>query len=210
MAPGYPWLFWPAPMFRLELDNMLDELEGVQLAVDASEQQIKAAYWKALQRTRNTMRNTGARAIRDAIGLRRLKRAKSRFQVYTRSPQKYEDGLAALKLWIGLDPVKVHDLKGRIKNNKRKNGIGSATFRGVTYQKSWKARLGGKTAQTIYHREGQHLRVQGVEIEVQLDDVSQDLFDQTLEKFEHHFNSAIKSDTFKHAAKHARREEFFR
>lgn len=197
-------------MFRLELDNMLDELESLQLSVDASAQQIKAAYWKALQRTRNTMRNTGARAIRDEIGLRKLKRAKSRFQVYTRSPQKNAGRMAALRVWIGLDPVKVHDLKGRIKNNKRKNGIGSATFRGVTYQKSWKARLGGKNTQTIYHREGQRLKVQGVEIEVKLDDLSQDLFDQTLEKFEHHFNSAIKNDTFIYAAKNSKREAFFR
>ena len=209
MAPVCVSCYWRDQMFELDFGNLLDEVGEVNVAINASLKQIQAAYWKALKRTKATMRNQGARRMREAIGLRKLKRAKSRFQVYTRSPAKNGESMGVLTVWMGLNPMKVHDLKGRIKKVKRKHGVGAAIFRDVTYPKSWKARLGGKQTQTIYHRVGTRLRVQNYEVEVLLDDFSQDITDDTLAKFKQHLDTALRSHTLKYARQHSDRD-FFR
>lgn len=183
-------------------DIDLEELKALADQYDfvLGERHFKAAYKRALKRTRKTMAARGRKLLKDAVGAKSQKAIKDRFQDFLLEKPGKERKMDELKLWFGLNPTSVGLLKGsksRIGSKRKPRG---AVFRSrilgnQTFEDAFVANLG--KGKSIFARRGKkRFPVEQKKIEIDegvsnlvLDEMSHDL----VEVFFRHLETDLKA-----------------
>lgn len=99
------------------VDFDTSELTGLMEELNATKLQIKKSWTSALKRTSTTLRRLAMNEIKAAIAPRSPATLKRRClpPFYTKS----EFGLDEMRIWFGLNQVKIRDLKGKIRGRAR-------------------------------------------------------------------------------------------
>jgi hypothetical protein len=117
-------------MIRTEIDAK--ELREIGAELGATEQQIRAAYNRALNRAAGTIRRITSQGLRSELGLRNAAAIRRRLRD---KRVKGNGGLAGRVLWFGTNDMAFGAFKG-----KPIEGQGGVTFRGRTIRGAFIAR----------------------------------------------------------------------
>lgn len=97
---------------NLPLEIDLAAVLTVPEAARATEEQLMMAYSRALKRTGVTLRKQALMLIKAGIAPKRINDIRRRIQSFSWS--RGQDDLSELRVWFGLNAIKVKDLKGRL------------------------------------------------------------------------------------------------
>lgn len=182
----------------LFFDIDLSLLEEIKDALEANEHQMLAAFNLAINRTAITMKKMASTKLQSEIQAKNLKLIKSRFQAFSKlkSTKKIHYShwreLDELKLWFGLNDVRVGHLKGRIKktgeneSSFNSTSLGSQRFKGSRIQKRYGRR-------SIFLQNGRSSPEAKVALEDELQVmIEDDVFSQLTDVFMQHFETDLK------------------
>lgn len=118
----------------VEID--LSALDELQKAVGATQKQMEMAYSRALRRTAVTLKKLAVREMKSGIAPRNVAMIRRRLLSFqqTRSGKSLDE----IKLWFGLNAIKVKDLKGKIKGQRQRLTRDPVTGRFISPQKQAK------------------------------------------------------------------------
>ncbi|MBF0035870.1 hypothetical protein HAX39_25350 [Citrobacter freundii] len=111
-------------------DIDLGDLTALGKALGATQDQVELSYIQAMRRTEVATIAKAARIMRDDAGVKSVKLAKQRVRSYGREVGSVFDRNSGIKLWFGLNPMRVGDLRGSIpggitpRHEKRDEGTG--------------------------------------------------------------------------------------
>lgn len=91
----------------------LDVLQRITAGANASKKQMEMAYSRALSRTVITLRKQALALIKQGLSPKGLDRVRRRMLAIRRSGKGTD--VDEFKMWLGLNPIKVKYLNGRIK-----------------------------------------------------------------------------------------------
>lgn len=94
----------------IEFDIDEDEIQSIIDELNATDDKIKMAWNRAINRTATTMKARAMRVIRDESGVKKIAYIRKRLMEFKK--QKSGD-LKSLKFWFGLNDFRVSALKGR-------------------------------------------------------------------------------------------------
>ena len=183
----------------LNFDIDPQEIKAIQKILGANEEQVRKAHNRALSRTAVTMKSLGTKLVRDEMKVKSLKALRQRFQTF-RVSSKNKKQLDELRLWFGLNDVRLSDLKGRIARIGSKKKPKGAKFTPAgsgdvtTYDDAFVAKVRGR--RSIWARKGKRRYPIG-EKKVAINDRTQvliedEVFSQLPEVYLKHFETDLK------------------
>lgn len=180
---------------NLIFDIDLSLLEEIKDELEANEHQMLAAFNRAINRTAITMKKMASSKLQSEVQAKNLKLIKSRFQTFRLKSNNKLKSLDELKLWFGLNDVRVGHLKGKIK----KTGDNETSFNSASFGTQ---RFKGSRIQQRYGRRSIFLQNgrSSPEAKVALEDelqvmIEDDVFSQLTDVFMQHFETDLKGRT---------------
>ena len=122
-------------MLAFEFDAR--ELKRIADEFDASEKDLKFAYSRALRRTAQTMKTRARKGLRTKLQLRTAGELRKRLQGFRFKRGK---GLGEVKMWFGLNDMRVSAFKGRAAQTAGGASFGGHDFAGAFVAKNAKGR----------------------------------------------------------------------
>lgn len=195
-------------LFDLDLGPLLELAATLQ----ATQAQYMMAYSRALRRTGATLRKMALAEIKDGIAPRKLQRFRQRIFVSSLSRGSVPD---EMRLWFGLNSIKVKDLKGRISGRRQHQKRDPKTGRFIPLKKAGKhsfaefqskgslgstkydngviARVRGTRTIRVYDAESQRSREAEVDIYApMLDRIEDNVFQEVNAIFLRHFETDLR------------------
>ncbi|WP_227317440.1 hypothetical protein [Cedecea davisae] len=199
----------------LPVDIDLSALQQVQSVLGATQKQFEMAYSRALKRTAVTLQKLARAEMKAGVSPRSMNQVRRRLMHFRhgRSGNKMDE----IKLFFGLNAIKVKDLKGRIKGKVlphhdirdpvtgrytagegTRRVVAPPTFTpaGDMPTQTFEGGFVGKTRKgrrTIFQKSGRSLREAEVSIYApMLDRIEDKVFAEAMEIFMHHFESDLR------------------
>lgn len=199
----------------LPIDIDLSALKQIQGVLGATQKQFEMAYSRALKRTAVTLQKRARAEMKAGISPRSMNLVRRRLMHFRhgRSGKTMEE----IKLFFGLNSIKVKDLKGRIKGKvlphhelrdpvtgryiageERRRAVAPPTFTPAgdmpakTYEEAFISKT-RKGRRTIFQKSGKRIREAEVPIyATMLDRIEDNVFGETMDIFMHHFESDLR------------------
>lgn len=174
----------------LAFDFDARELKRIADEFEASEKDLRYAYSRALRRTAQTMKTRARKGLRTELQLRTAAELRKRLQGFRFKRGK---GLGEVKMWFGLNDMRVSAFKGRA----ARTGAG-ASFAGHDFPGAFIAR-NSKGRPTVMRRATQKaypIREERMPIEDKAQIFIEDeVFDEIEEVFFKHFRAEVRART---------------
>ncbi|KIC14057.1 phage tail protein [Leisingera sp. ANG-Vp] len=184
-------------MLPLEIDT--DGLKRIADEFAASEKELSFAYSRALRRTAQTMKTRARKGLRTELKLRTAAELRKRLQGFRFKRGK---GLGEVKMWFGLNDMRVSAFKGRAS----RTGAG-ASFAGHDFPGAFIAR-NRKGRPTVMRRataKAYPIREERMPIEDKAQRYIEDeVFNEMEEVFFKHFRAEVRAKTLYGAGKHTK------
>ena len=119
-------------MLHIDIDSA--EIESIAREMGATQDQVRKAWNRAIQRSAGTLRKMTSK-MRSDIGIRKAATVRRRMRVRR---GRGKDNFSALRLWFGLNDLPIHELTGRARQTAR-----GVTFRDEEFEGAFMARVGG-------------------------------------------------------------------
>ncbi|MEX0304354.1 MAG: phage tail protein [Leisingera sp.] len=175
------------------------ELKRIADEFGASEKELKFAYSRALRRTAQTMKARARKGLRTELQLRTAAELRKRLQGFRFKPRK---GLGEVKMWFGLNDMRVSAFKGRA----ARTGAG-ASFAGHEFPGAFVAR-NSKGRMTVMRRATQKaypIKEERMPIEDKAQSyIVDEVFDEIEAVFFRHFRAEVRAKTIYGAGKHTK------
>lgn len=111
-----------AQMFDINTSAM----EALKIALGATQNQYVGAYNRALNRTAKHLYRVSTMMMLEELAVKKRSKIKRRIRPFVSTRSGGKEGssfsglkLGSVKLWYGLNPFKVHDLRGQMKSPRR-------------------------------------------------------------------------------------------
>ncbi|MFV0576045.1 MAG: hypothetical protein ACK5NC_11625 [Vibrio sp.] len=176
-------------------DIDLEEVEALKNIVGATEQEMKLAYNRALNRTARTFAKLSKTLIKDDIQARNVKFTRKRLKSYK---NRGSNGLDNFKLWVGLNPVPTYILQGKLKW--KRGGPASFTpkasnLESITTSRGFVLKVNGKKLMFERKAKGKSgYEIVKEDIHKPLEEsIEAEIFRKIPEIFFHHYESDLKS-----------------
>lgn len=198
------------------IDLDLDDIKKFADSIGATKTQIKFAYSRALKRTASELRMKSVKLLKEGLGPRKSSVLKRRLMVFRN--RNGGEVLDEMKLWYGLNQIKVKDLKGRINAPRKRRhsrrdpttgryipslkgpGENQATFTATgsalgqtTFDDAFAAR--SRTGRrTIFIKHGRSIQEAEIDIyEPLLNKIEDKVFDKAYLIFQKHFERELRA-----------------
>lgn len=176
-------------MLDLSIDDK--KLRAIADEFEASDEDLRKAYNRALGRTASRMRTMARKAIREGLELRSAAVLKARLRLTRQKP--HGDLIGGARLWIGENDMPLRYFKGRM--TKTASGV-SVAGRSVT---GAFIGTGANGATMPFVRKGKgRLPIEAVSVEVQddVDDIlERDVYPEIVEYFFNTFRAEVRART---------------
>lgn len=180
------------PLYNIELD----ELDDIREELGATQNQMIAAYNRAIKRTAVTLKKYITKDVRDTLQTRKNQTLRRRLHQSTKRRGK----MSELSLWFGLDDMAVSLLKGRLQRVGTKRKPKGAIFTPksgkapISEKKGFVARLGSK--RSIFSRIGKE-RFPVTELKYPIQaliqhEIEEDIYPHAIDIFLHHFRTDLR------------------
>ncbi|EGR0659828.1 phage tail protein [Vibrio cholerae] len=179
-----------------------EEIQAIQKILGANEKQVLQSHARALARTAVTIKSITHKLIKSEMKVKKLDVLRRRFQSF-KLKQAGKTRLDELKLWFGLNDLKVSDIRGRIARIGSKKNPKGARFTPLgniakkEYDKAFVANVRGK--RSIYQRASRKrhsIFEQKIPISNDLQIMIEDeVFKMLPEIYMHHFEVDLKGRT---------------
>ena len=170
----------------LSFDFDVAGMEAIRAELGATPEMVRDAMSRALRRTAGTLRKMASKGLHEELQLRSVSRLRRRLKTirFSRKGSGRE-----LRLWFGLNPIKVSDFRGRAR--KTAKGV---SHHGHEYQGAF---LGTSLTgyQTAFQRKDK-ARLPIREVDVPIDDTARifledEIFEKAPEIFLRHFRQDL-------------------
>ncbi|MEQ3671374.1 phage tail protein [Pseudophaeobacter sp.] len=165
-------------------------LKAIGDEFDASENDLRNAYSRALRRTAQTMKTRARKGLRTKLQLRTAGELRKRLQGFRFKRGK---GMGEVSMWFGLNDMRVSAFKGRAAQTAGGASFGGFDFAGAFVAKNAKGR---RTVMRRVSHKAWPIREERAPIEDEAQIFIEDeVFDEIEEVFFKHFRAEVRSRT---------------
>ncbi len=174
----------------LDFSFNVSEIKRIADEFGASERDLRFAYSRALRRTAQTMKARARKGLREELDLRTAGELRRRLHGFR---FKKGSGLGEVRMWFGLNDMKVSAFKGRPRKTAAGASYGNQSFDGAFVARN---RKGKRTVMRRVSGRAWPIReeVMPIQDKAQIF-VEDEIFDQIEEVFFRHFLAEVRART---------------